>query len=472
MAAGHVPPPGHEDFTRAVLLSFDPTTEASLRRQANTSLEQLRQAEDGWLFCLQAFHALEDEQVRFFCLQMIVDMVSKQHRYASLPEEQRQTLRSSLVAWLQSKGRAETDVPVSIKNKFSQLVVAVLRFDYPQSWPGFFAQLLAQLGNGPVSIDLFLRVLNALNEDIVVHEEANGYDSEVANRVKDGMRDTCLAQIVDAWLSILQLHDTAPELCAACLHTVHLYVPWIPITLVATPRWLGVLQPFLRVASLHDGACLVLSEIVEKRMDAVSKMDHLAQLRIVPMLAEMTPQLQISPRFGALVSALALELLDSWDKLAGANPPTAQSSILAGQAVEQLHHVMPLLLACLAESEMETSQTTLSFLHSYVGRLRKLLPSPKELATQEPHLQNLLLVMARKSLYPDGFDFDDPDEPEEAFLAYRRELATLFKGVARVHAGLAQEMGARPAAAPARRAAAAPPPPACPRPRPTPRRAR
>ena len=95
-------------------------------------------------------------------------------------------------------------------------------------------------------IDLFLRILNALNEDIVVHHEGNGYNSEIASRVKDGMRDSCLAQIADAWLSILQLHESAPALCAACLYTVHLYVPWcalphpsmecLPLAIVAAHR--------------------------------------------------------------------------------------------------------------------------------------------------------------------------------------------------------------------------------------------
>jgi len=120
----------------------------------------------------------------------------------------------------------------------------------------------------------------------VINEEGNGYDAEVAARVKDGMREHCLAQVADAWLSILQLSDTAPALVAMCLHTVHLYVSWIPIGLITSAQWLMLLQQFLRTPLLHDGACLVLAEVVTKRMEPVAKVDHLTQLGMAVILEE------------------------------------------------------------------------------------------------------------------------------------------------------------------------------------------
>ena len=167
---------------------------------------------------------------------------------------------------------------------------------------------------------------------------------------------------------------------------------------------------------------MVLSEIIIKRMDAHAKMAHLTSLQVVPFLGEAVSGLQITPRFAGLVAALALELLDCWDRLSSATPQTVESATLLPGAVEMLRQVMPLLLQCLASSDMETSQATLGFLHSYVIRLRKLLPSPRELSAHEPDLQNLLLVMGQKSIHPADFDFDEPDEAEEAFNAYRREV--------------------------------------------------
>ena len=101
----------------------------------------------------------------------------------------------------------QTDEPPFIKNKFAQLVVGVLCADFPHAWPHVFAQLLSLLPNGPVVIDVFLRVLNTVHEE-VVSAEGSGHDPQLAARVKDGMREGCLPQVVDAWRSILQLHET------------------------------------------------------------------------------------------------------------------------------------------------------------------------------------------------------------------------------------------------------------------------
>lgn len=117
------------DFVHAVNLSFDVTAEASLRSQANASLDTLRQSEDGWQYCLQAFGAASasQETVAFWCLQSLVDMVVKQNRYVALPDEQRHGLQQALLSWLQSKGAPHTDQPASVKNKFAQLLVRAAR---------------------------------------------------------------------------------------------------------------------------------------------------------------------------------------------------------------------------------------------------------------------------------------------------------------------------------------------------------
>lgn len=48
-------------------------------------------------------------------------------------------------------------------------------------------------------------------------------------------------------------------------------------------------------------------------------------------------------------------------------------------------------------------------------------------------------MLANKSVYPENFNFEEEEEDEKAFLDFRREISTLFKGVSRVNLGLAQE---------------------------------
>ena len=167
-----------------------------------------------------------------------------------------------------------------VKNKFAQLVVAVIARDYPQMWPHAFTQLLDVLQCGPGSIDMFLRVLNAVHEEVIC-SDGGGYNPHLASKIKDAMREQCLPQITDAWFSILQLHESAPGLVVSCLNTMHLYVNWMDIALLSHPRFVGLLLPFMRQPQLHDGACLCLGEIVLKRMEAPAKLQHIERLELV-----------------------------------------------------------------------------------------------------------------------------------------------------------------------------------------------
>ena len=328
----------------------------------------------------------------------------------------------------------QTDEPAFIKNKFAQLVVGVMCADYPHAWPHVWAQLLGLLPNGPVAIDLVLRVLNTVHEEVVSaarlgqrgrpsgtagatahrlgllgralqapgcathsvratdsnvrrpgpnweaavpageapgpshsdsaafptpqaegsgHDppnpnpnpnpnqaEGSGHDPQLAARIKDAMRAGCLPQLVEAWQSILQLHESAGNdgLCAACLHTMHLYVSWIDIGLVTSPLIMQRLLGFVREPALHEGACLCLTEMVLKRMDVELKLPHLQHLDIVRVLAEAAAaELTLTPPLATLAASVALELLNCWDSLSQ-NPETAA---LASQAALPL---LPLTL--------------------------------------------------------------------------------------------------------------------------------
>lgn len=428
-----------DDFSRAVLCTFDQGADPALRAAAHSQLGALKASPGGWSFCLQAFSASTEDRVKFWCLQTLVDVVKVQRRYEQLPEDQKRVIRAALSSWVQSRSGVQSDQAPYIMNKFAQLLVQVVRIDYPHAWPEVFPQLFAHLQNGPAAIDMFLRILDSIHEE-VVSSEGGGYDSKVAQRVKDGMRSQCLPQMADAWLSILKLQG-APALVAMCLNTVHMYIPWIDISLVANRPFLELLLAFVHEPQLHEGACLCLSDIVAKRMEPQPKLEHLVQLSMVQLLGEAAGKggeaLMTAP-FSTLASSLCLELLDCWDRLSMREPRRADHAALAAQASLHLQQCMPLLLSCLGAADMDVSACTMSFLHSYVGRLRKLLPSPDRLQDHAEHLQHMLLVMARKSVHPEGFAFESPDDDEDSFLGYRREISTLFKGVARVHPSLTQ----------------------------------
>ena len=284
----------------------------------------------------------------------------------------------------------------------------------------------------------------------------------MAARVKDGMREQCIVQVAETWYSILtQYSERAPPLAALCLDVIRHYAVWVDINHLANRRFLELFLAFVQRPPLHEGACACLSAVVSKRMDAGNKLEHLRSLRVVELLAAAKEAMaasgmQLSEPFANLAAVTSLELLDCWDKLA-----TRGDEVSAESAATLLRGSMPLLLDALASEQLEVSQCTLSFLHAYLAQLRKLLPTPEELALHEDQLQLLLVHLARRSVYPDDFSsFDavfvsggggvggggsgsegsgngDPDDDDAAFSDYRREISTLFRSVARVHPALA-----------------------------------
>ena len=284
--------PQHRSTSSSARIRCDPTRTSG----SGPTYHHVPNRPQAWGFCLHAFSSSTDDQVKFWCLQTLVDLVKRGHAKSeplSSPDEQT-TFRTALIAWVQAQGAPTREEAPFVKNKFAQLVVAVIARDYPQMWPHAFTQLLDVLQCGPGSIDMFLRVLNAVHEEVIC-SDGGGYNPHLASKIKDAMREQCLPQITDAWFSILQLHESAPGLVVSCLNTMHLYVNWMDIALLSHPRFVGLLLPFMRQPQLHDGACLCLGEIVLKRMEAPAKLQHIERLELVGALSEAATAVPPAP---------------------------------------------------------------------------------------------------------------------------------------------------------------------------------
>lgn len=122
---------------------------------------------------------------------------------------------------------------------------------------------------------------------------------------------------------------------------------------------MGLLLSFMSTELLHEGACSCLTEIVLKRMDPASKLEHLARLQIVSLLSQAHASgIEITVGFASLVSAMVLEILESWDKIRSRSASDMEANIQANQASEQLRGVMPLLLSCLSSEDIEVGCAT------------------------------------------------------------------------------------------------------------------
>ncbi|KAJ1624167.1 armadillo-type protein [Pavlovales sp. CCMP2436] len=440
-----------EQFEQAVLLQFNQNADASYRAAALASLEQLKRAPEGWRFCLEGLVQTGHNEVKFWCLQALCELVLH-GRYATFGPDDAGQLQHALFSWLE---RTPATEEAFIKNKLAQLLVLMLEVDYPERWAGFFHRLLAFLPQGEAVVDLFLRILGTLHDEALSPESAGRSPEKlaVANRVKDAMRLQSIGAIVEALFAIMVRTARTGEHVAHCklaLQVTRLYVPWIDIALVANDSFLPLLVEFARHEELHESACGVLTELVVKGMEPAPKLAHLQMLNLAPTLQALVEQ-RVGPSRGApvgggmddagmgngaggdgitealatLVCALAVELLAVWEKLPASEPGSAQAS-------ERLHAILPLVLCALESDDLETSHTAAPFLHAYLNGVRRANLGSAELQRHKPALQRTLLALTRRLCYRDDYSFAEPDEAEEEFQLYRKDLGTLFKAVARV----------------------------------------
>ena len=283
--------------------------------QALAYFEQLKSSDTGWQLASStlvnpALRATLSDHVKFFSLQIVEAFVK--HSYAKSDHAQQQSMRSFLSQWIQLQvfqsvsavlvlvlklRILQVSQPVQekifIRNKAAQVFALVFVNDYPDRWPTFFADLLQTLSLGSRTVDHYLRVLLAVDLEVVDREVM--HSKEVADRntrIKDHMRESCVPDLVDSWYHIMVIcieayflfqlmltcvmfqtacEKTDADLVCQTLEVVGAYISWINISLIANLRFVDLLVRFLREATLREAAADCLHDIVAKGMDPVAK---------------------------------------------------------------------------------------------------------------------------------------------------------------------------------------------------------
>lgn len=106
----------------------------------------------------------------------------------------------------------------------------------------------------------------AVDQDIIsLDVPRSAEEAKQSMHFKDSMRERALADIAEAWCSVVAAyHATAPDTAAAVLDTVQRYVHWIDIGLVANDKFVPLLFSVLGAPQegLRGAAADVLTEIV------------------------------------------------------------------------------------------------------------------------------------------------------------------------------------------------------------------
>ncbi|KAK3428368.1 hypothetical protein EUGRSUZ_F04406 [Eucalyptus grandis] len=315
-----------DDVEKAIILSFDESgsVDSALKLRAISYCQQIKEAPTICRVCVEKLRFCPIMQVQFWCLQTLQEAIRV--KYASMSSEEKEFIRKSVFSIACCYDEESGGIlagPAFIKNKLAQVIVTLIYFEYPLIWPSVFVDFLPHLSKGGAVIDMFCRVLNALDDELIsLDYPRSNAEVAVAAQVKDAMRQQCVPQIVRACYDILSMYrNSDSDICAAVLDTLRRYISWIDIGLIAN----DVFLPFLFELMLFDGlseqlrgaAAGCVLAVVSKRMDAQSKLSLLKNVQISRVfgLVSDDSDSELASRVASLLTGYAVEVLECSKRL-------------------------------------------------------------------------------------------------------------------------------------------------------------
>ncbi|CAH3141687.1 unnamed protein product [Porites evermanni] len=285
--------------------------------------EQLKNSPGGWKLCGDALirNLYSDESVKFFCFQVLEHHIKTRHVSSNLVDQQ--ALREILLTWLRNQCCTESDNKNFLKNKAAQVFSLIFVCDYPEKWPLFFSDLLQCLQYGALAVDMYLRILKAIDEEVVDRDVIRSQQEAERNmKIKDHIRDTCVTELVDSWFQILVgenlvfWYNNEVEVSLTCVIN-----EWIDIGLIANDRFISTFLQYMSVEVLRESACDCIHEIIMKGMEPLAKKELVESLlSVLEKSSILEPQEDEDADFMAklakLTSASGSQLLNSYTKAA------------------------------------------------------------------------------------------------------------------------------------------------------------
>lgn len=432
-----------DDLEKAILISFDEygTIDPGLKSQAIEYCQRIKETPTISSICVERLFTSKLVQVQFWCLQCLHDAI--RNRYSSMSPDEKQFIRKSVFGMACYEGIDDKNVtvrvldsPAFIKNKLAQVLVTLIYFEYPLIWSSVFVDFLSHLNKGAGVIDMFSRVLNALDDELIsLDYPRNAEEVAVAGRIKDAMRQQCVPQIVRAWYDIISVYKSSDsELCASVLDVMRRYISWIDISLIANDVFVPLLFELIMVEGLPEqlrsAAASCVLAVVLKRMDPHAKLSLLQSLQInrVFGLIDGNSDLELLiSSIATLLTGYAAEVLECAKRLTSEDGKRVST--------ELLEEVLPSVFYIMQNCEVDATFSVVQFLSGYVSMMKNLSQlTEKQLVHVGQILEVIRTQICYDPLFRDRLDVMDRigREEEERMLEYRKDLFVLLRSVGRV----------------------------------------
>lgn len=438
-----------DDLEKAILISFDEsgTINSMIKLQAAAFIQQVKDTPSICSICIEKCCFSKLVEVKFWSLQCLHEILRA--RYTSMSPEEKDLIRKSVFSMVCGEPVHANDTnpvrvfesPSFVKNKLAQVVVTLVSYEYPGIWPSVFVDFLHKLSKGGCVIDMFCRVLNVMDDELISLDYPRSADDvAMAGRIKDAMRMQCVPQIVRAWYDIVLMYKNSDsELCSSVLNTMRKYVSWIEIGLIANDAFTQLLFELMLVDGLPDqlraAASGVVLAVVSKRMEYKSKLSLLQSLQIsrVFRLVSDDSGSELVSGVASLLTGYATEVLECSKHLT----PEDGKKV----SIELLNEVLPSVLNVIQNGEVDSAFSIVHFLSVYVGTMKNHSPlTERELLHLSQILEVIRMQIQFDPMYRNNLDILDKIGQQEAdrMAEFRKDSFLLIRNVGRVAPDLTQ----------------------------------
>ncbi|XP_071710453.1 exportin-T-like [Rutidosis leptorrhynchoides] len=437
-----------DDLEKAILIIFDEsgTVTPVLKSQAVAFCQQIKDNNSSICgICIEKLCFSKLVQVQFWCLQTLHEVLRA--RYTRMSTEEKNFIRKSVFSMacyepIDNNVNAVKvlDSPAFVKNKLAQVLVTLIYFEYPSIWSSVFLDFISNLSKGVVVIDMFCRVLNALDDELISQDYTRApEEGAVSGKIKDAMRQQCVNQIVHVWYDIVSLYKNSDsELCAFVLDTMRRYISWIEIGLIANNTFLPLLFELMLIDIIPDhlkcAASGCVLAVVSKRMDPQTKLTLLQSLHLSRLFRLVdNGDSEFVSGLASLLTGYASEILDCIKNL--------NIEDLKRASFDLLNEVLPSVFYIMQKCEIETNFSIVQFLSGYVATMKSSSPLTE---SQLFHVGQILEVIRMQirfdPVYRDNLDVLDKvgQEEEDRMVEHRKDLLVLLRSVGRVAPDLTQ----------------------------------
>lgn len=428
-----------EQLEEAIKALCDPRVGQEIKNQASLFTENLKTSPTGWQVCLELFVKVPKSfpEARIFGLHAVDDVLNSS--FQSLSIEQVIWIRETLWNYLTQTYLVEKDDELPfLRTKLATTLAVLFRRLYLTHWESFFDDLLALLKTEQVirSTDFFLRVLQAIDEEVVNPTIYRGRDEFNTNtNLKDKMRERDLNNLVPVWNQIIVAYQSShPEFSIMGLGIMGEFADWIDINLVLTDTLMDILFQLIRspketisCLKLRNAACDCLNMIISKGMKNSEKLQLMELFGGVDLLSNIPlDDPEYIEHVAKLINRMGLEYFLVW-KSADSEPE------LQDKSYKMLELLMPYILKFMTSEFEDTSISVFPVVNEILNLFkhqvnRKSIPLT---GSQNSFLGELLKVIMSKFRYPSDYDWEEKDEEDEDshFGSMRKSLKLYFDAI-------------------------------------------